>query len=104
MKKTLRHAGALALVGWYLMIPPSTDKQAALRQWELVASYDSASACEDGLRDSKVQARADYDHPSPVPKTWAHSTKDWSAYNRWVDERWLAAQCIATDDPRLKGN
>src|SRR5437870_1187739 len=97
----LRRAAALALVGWYMMIPPSLDKHVALRQWELVASYESASDCAEELRKSKVQAQADYDHPSSAPKTWTHSTKDWPGFSRWVDERWLAAQCISTDDPRL---
>ncbi len=51
----LRHAAALALVGWYLMAPPMpVDGQgsarilrnAPLRNWTLVRSFDSARNCE----------------------------------------------------------
>ncbi len=43
-----RHAAALALVGWYLLMPPPSSKYpgsvvdttAPLSQWEVVPSYD----------------------------------------------------------------
>jgi hypothetical protein len=67
-----RHAGALALVGWYLMVPPAhrervggpitVESDAPLSRWEpcdlgnrleglgqnCQASYDTASGCEKG--------------------------------------------------------
>jgi hypothetical protein len=98
----LRHAAALALVGWYLMVPPSTDEGAPLGHWKVAASYDSASACEEALHKGKDEAQADYQHPSAPPSGWKHSTKDWLDFSRWTAQRFLAAQCIATDDPRLK--
>jgi hypothetical protein len=46
----LRHAAALALVGWYLMVPPTTDgkidNSAPLSQWDIRSSFDSAATCE----------------------------------------------------------
>lgn len=64
----LRHAAALALVGWYLMTPPiyevttnspesvkMGDKfyevrpSAPLGVWEVTASFDSADACQAAL-------------------------------------------------------
>jgi hypothetical protein len=51
----LRHAAAFALVGWYLMVPPSipgakhapyVNDQAPLSMWSIFKSYDSARACE----------------------------------------------------------
>jgi hypothetical protein len=86
----LRHAAALALVGWYLMVPPSTDERAPLFQWEVVASYDSASACREALHKSKDPAQVESDYPSLA--------------RLFAAQGFLAAQCIATDDPRLKGN
>jgi hypothetical protein len=50
----LRHAAALALVGWYLMAPPfpkgehryEPDTSVPLSQWIRRASFDSAAECE----------------------------------------------------------
>jgi hypothetical protein len=47
----LRHAAALALVGWYLMLPPiSRDgvvhAEARLTNWLNIGAYDSANDCE----------------------------------------------------------
>jgi hypothetical protein len=49
----LRHAAALALVGWYLMMPPigSDGKiyyNAPISQWHINSSYDKAAECEEG--------------------------------------------------------
>ena len=45
-----RHAAALALVGWYLMVPPvdgkSVDSDAPLSKWTVYATSDSARKCE----------------------------------------------------------
>jgi len=82
-----RHAAALALVGWYLMVPPlfphskspfARDDSLPLSRWKLINSFDTAAECkteEHRLMDSPVKTA--------------------SAIG-------AAAQCIATDDPRLK--
>ena len=48
----LRHAAALALVGWYLMVPPPRDHktglpdfQAALTDWSVEQSFNTADEC-----------------------------------------------------------
>ncbi len=41
----LPHAAALALVGWYLMLPPKQDIQAPIAKWRIVGNYDSADQC-----------------------------------------------------------
>src|SRR5258707_542280 len=60
-KETLRslnlHAAALALVGWYLMVPPhihrngqvlvGVERSAAIREWEISNSFDTAADCEE---------------------------------------------------------
>jgi hypothetical protein len=48
----LRHAAALALVGWYLLVPPILTDQllvnidAPISKWEHYQSFDSAQECE----------------------------------------------------------
>jgi hypothetical protein len=51
-----RHAAALALVGWYLMVPPPVlhsslpvDLGAPLSEWRLFSLHDSVADCEQGL-------------------------------------------------------
>jgi hypothetical protein len=47
---TLRHASALALVGWYLMVPPFSAKNVfydrPLSDWQAVENYSN----QDGVR------------------------------------------------------
>ena len=92
----LRHAAALALVGWYLMIPPMyfvaslckcprpedgtyVEPHAPLVRWQKWKLYNSGSACES--------ARA----AGVVEKYWKGRIKG-DIYGR----------CIENDDPRLK--
>jgi len=81
-----RHTAWLALMGWYLMIPPSMtngfDDAAPLAKWFVYASYDSAHECEGSkfLNREGFKQRKD----DRLKDAFEH------------------AQCIATDDPRLK--
>jgi hypothetical protein len=91
---SLRHAAALAAVGWYLMVPPmdmATHKMnpdAPLREWHVFDSYDRAAQCRAG----RVELLS------------------WWTEHKWSDEGARDATigalryslCIATDDPRLK--
>jgi hypothetical protein len=51
---TLRRAAVLALVGWYLMIPPTSYENGELRvlsdaplsAWKVLGTYDSAPECQ----------------------------------------------------------
>ncbi len=102
-----RHAAALALVGWYLMMPPFVrtgnevypDDDAPLSKWRMAGSFDSAGACQ--------QKKDDYIyHPcilvvpagSVCPQ---NAIPPENAAERAAD---IEARCIGTDDPRLKGN
>jgi hypothetical protein len=71
----LRHAAALALLGWYLMMPPpysadvhSLDESAPMTSWTQLSAFDTAKECEDyklefHLRlEKKDKARADYEN------------------------------------------
>ena len=85
----LRHAAALALIGWYLLQPPMRshsgryeyDANAPLSLWSEHAAYDSAAECEKGK--AKL-AEAFPDAPA--------SSKGFLA----------SFHCVASDDPRLK--
>jgi len=76
----LGHAAvAVAVLGWYLMMPPQTrfwwigapraDSNAPLVMWTNTQSFDKAPACEAARMATQVQE---------------------------------GAMCVSTDDPRLK--
>jgi hypothetical protein len=70
----LRHAAALALVGWYLMMPPSDghsiDRNAPLDKWEVYSGYDTAKECEEGKIDQRALLRL---RPTKPAKQWQRS-------------------------------
>jgi hypothetical protein len=90
---SLRHATALALVGWYLMIPPKecvghlcrcpypgdgcyiTEQNAPLGRWQKWKLYNSGSECESALTAHVVE------------KYWKGN---------------IYGRCIESDDSRLK--
>jgi hypothetical protein len=81
------HAAALALVGWYLMIAPLTkdgtarNNSAPLSSWRVTLSFDTATACQNS-----------------IVEFWARLSRD--KQQAFSD----STRCIASDDPRLKGN
>jgi hypothetical protein len=83
-----RHAAALAFVGRYLMIPPQLhwvgqhvtfSSDAPLVEWKVAQPFDEAWKCDQTLMQNVVECGT-----CPLASLW------------------LSAQCIATDDPRLK--
>src|SRR5882724_6408228 len=93
-----RHAAALALVGWYLMIPPLTnrtgpiEREAPLVKWETWTSFDTAAEC---------QARIETLTGAAIGRLKAQTAAA-ATPQRIMDLRLLSAQCVANDDPRLK--
>ena len=99
-------AAALALVGWYLMLPPLRPPQsvrwsdgkahfdqlppAPLSQWTIVDSFDSARECRKG-RDKLLNDRVLFGSSPKI--TVNDEIRIEQVYN---------ARCIASDDPRLK--
>jgi hypothetical protein len=86
----LRHAAALALVGWYLMMPPTGrdysmgNVDAPLSQWvKRPTIYRDRKECEHVLD--------------------RHRRLTNSKNKQVAVKFYKQAQCIATDDPRLKG-
>jgi hypothetical protein len=90
----LRHTAVLALVGWYLFMPPpgksgiNGEKTAPLSEWgtESIWYSDSLADCE-GFKAGVVESLRD-----PRAKL---------AHRKQAISRGEAAQCIATEDPRL---
>jgi hypothetical protein len=95
----LRHAAALALVGWYFMVPPirvlgpkndpntpvEFDAKAPLSEWKIIQGFDAIKDC--------------YDEPAHLEKL-LHDPNP--AINAVSKEWFEKGECIATDDPRLK--
>jgi hypothetical protein len=85
---TLRHATALALVGWYLLVPPNTwiidAKGGAVTvpvwEWNPVGTFGTRAECERS-RDS-LRSKVSTDH------------------SRHVNE---LAECLQRSDPILEG-
>jgi hypothetical protein len=89
------HAAALALVGWYLMVPPNSsiytlDVKAPISKWKDFKVFDSARQCESAL--AEYRAKFDRDEGDALPAVRAEGI-----------EEFRVAQCVSTEDPRLKG-
>ena len=82
----LRHAAALALVGWYLMVPLSQGDP--IPKWDHYGSFDSASECTTA-RENAIRAGV------------ADATMMGTSQVE-VKHALLLSECIASDDPRLK--
>ena len=96
----LSRPAVILAVGWYVMAPPligpsamndlRVDVKAQLSEWTSNGSFDTASECREALaeqtRDLKNRAAAATGTAKNNLRLLA-----------------LMSQCIATDDPRLKG-
>jgi hypothetical protein len=120
-RMNLSHTAALALVGWYLMVPPhrlrngqvlvGVDKSASISKWTIDDSFDTAVGCQDTkwkqiqeaikARTSNTCAEAPDDHPVKRSDTRVSSAPN-ATITCFAMAEWEAGQCIATDDPRLK--
>ena len=89
----LRDAAALALVGWYLMMPtpaPETFMKVTppIGHWDHFGSYDSEKDCDHAL--DEIYRRSERE---------GFEMKGFSPED--VRRSWALAQCISTDDPRF---
>jgi hypothetical protein len=91
------------LMGWYLMLPPARqqngipwpDSKAAVSDWTIAKSFDTAESCEAELDHERKGFKKTYSkisHKNPEVEFWA----------RFYVAAAGEATCIATDDPRLK--
>ena len=85
----LRHAAALALVGWCLISPPPKGPTVPLAKWTHIGSFDTAVQCE-----TRRAALADsYKNGRPAPEGMTSEQAE--------DFVTSEVRCIASDDPRL---
>lgn len=110
------YAAALALVGWYLMVPPDHPRldnpnerafawqsYAPLARWQIVDSFDSVIDCKRAKQEM-------LDRQGSVFNYWEQyktvKDRESEAGKKVVQDfaRYNNAVCIATNDPRLKGN
>ena len=96
-----RHAAALVLVGWYLIIPPlksewTLNPDAPLSEWDITGNaLDTAAACEKARAQVLTLAK---NIESGAPE---FAVKDNNQRQVYVTA-FRMVRCIATDDPRLK--
>jgi hypothetical protein len=96
-----RRGAVLALLGWYLMVPPIEHERLGLAKrlskWTIAKTFDSAAACEEEL----AQARKE---PSQKPP-WLALPHDFDVKAPTAKHleslAVVLAQCVASDDPRL---
>jgi hypothetical protein len=101
-----RHLVLLSLLGWYLMLPtaaqqpnglPWPDGKAPISQWTIAESFDQAKACEGQLDKHRKSFQCTYSKIS-------HQFADSEFWSRFYIAATGEATCVATDDPRLKGD
>ncbi len=102
-----RHAAALALVGWYLMMPPILDTGGPgidapdfpLTSWTVVESYDSATACQKAKAVYPKRARRE------LKERLQDQTYNWRmSAIALLEDQLKHLSCVSSDDPRLKGD
>jgi len=83
-----RHAAALALAGWFLMVP-IPDIGGLIAKWDHYAAFESEAACEAQRLKVIDSNQADFE-------LMGFSDQE-------VKRALSRSVCIASDDPRLKG-
>jgi hypothetical protein len=98
MSMNLRHAAALALVGWYLIGPPVRqpknaeiylDDRADYPDWKVLGVFPDYDKCE--FFRAGVKQLFEQEIAEGRKKT-----------NAWHEQQ-IDAECVASDDPRIKG-
>ncbi|HEY9156722.1 hypothetical protein [Candidatus Binatus sp.] len=110
MRHCYRHAAALALVGWYLMVPPppqdardpNPNEKAPMSQWSLHDSFDTAAECRHAKTLEEKRLHGMFVKQSDPPHNPFRLHSGLAELSRVLYRQMLAAECIATDDPRLK--
>jgi len=96
------HALAVALVGWYLMVPPIAggseksfvDFDAPLSTWFLSQSFDTAKECARARNKKYVEASSE---ERKIPLSELRTSPRLPIL---IDD--MFNSCIASNDPRLK--
>jgi hypothetical protein len=108
----LCHAATLALLGWYLMRPPplamnpnSPDLSAPLSNWEASQEMTTLSMCEN---ERKIEIALEHNpyslYQQYIDAEKAKPPKGYVFSIAKMQEFADAEKCVASDDPRLKGD
>jgi hypothetical protein len=100
-----RHATALAIVVWYLMIPPigadnRVDAHASLSKWRKGVGFESEKQCDDSLKDAIQNPMTPAEYQAAAKATRKAKMRPLSKSE--MTRRTAESQCVAGDDPRLK--
>ena len=100
-----RHATALAIVAWYLMIPPigadnKVDAHAPLLEWRKGVTFNSQKECDDSLKDAIQNPMTPAEYQTATEATRKAKMKPLSMSE--MTKRTAQSLCVAADDPRLK--
>jgi hypothetical protein len=100
-----RHATALTIVVWYLMIPPigadnKVDAHAPLLQWRKGVSFNSQKECDDSLKDAIQNPMTPAEYQAAAKATRKAKMNPLSMSE--MTKRTAESLCVAVDDPRLK--
>ncbi len=87
--RNIPHIGALAIVVWYLMIPPLAQPQVSFNHWQVIESFDNVDQCEQERKDFKT-------HPPEAPLDLNHQYE----IDEWYQRVELAI-CLSAADPFL---
>jgi hypothetical protein len=92
MKARIRHNWIIALAGWFLIAPPAINGDlnqlatgAPIHNWQVIHSFATHAECEQNLTALRNFSARDTTFPSG-------------------NLRLQMSFCIASDDPRFKGN
>jgi hypothetical protein len=106
---SLRHAAALASIGWYLMVPQVArrnplllETNKPLSQWETSQSFDTAEECREARH--KMEAYLDAAGTQRLKEAGSQKAyvNDPVSQMLWAEDGKIkTSECIATDDPRL---
>jgi len=99
------HAAAVAIVAWYLMIPPigannKVDVRAPLSQWRKGVKFDSQKECDESLKDAIQNPMTPDEYQAAAAATKKARMHPLSKSE--MKRRTAESKCVAEDDPRLK--
>jgi hypothetical protein len=100
-----RHAASLAIIAWYLMIPPidarnKVDAHAPMSKWKKGVTFDSEKECDDSLRDAIANPMTDAEYQAAEQATLKAKMHPLSKTE--MTKRTAESVCVSADDPRLK--
>lgn len=100
-----RHATALVIVVWYLMIPPigadnKVGAHAPLPTWRKGVQFNSQKECEDSLKDAIDNPMTLAEYQAAAKATRKAKMQPLSMSE--MTKRTAESLCVARDDPRIK--